>query len=347
MLKLGWLVPDAPDSLESFRRYGRKLTHVSPTWLRLDADARLHATVQPEVARLCREYGVALVPLVVNEGFKADVAGSILGDPIRRRRAAEALAEFAEAHRVAGINLDFEGPFGRWRHHYSEFVQDLADRLHAMGMQLSVDVVCQTRPPHPVEALDQEPDPASAAWVASWAEPYDYPALGRAVDHLILMGYDFHARLSEPGPVGPVWWLRRVLDYTLGVVPASKVVLGLPFYGRRWVSVQPMAESEWQPRDPDTYDMPRSAREAGFEPAAGLSYLQAAQEMAKASRTGRHPQEGSPWGAYRQEDGRLVVVHCDDAESLAGKLSLVDQHGLAGCAFWRLGQEDPLIWQHL
>lgn len=346
-MRLGWLVPDDPESLASLRRHAASLTHVSPTWLRLDAQGCLTGTVQAEVMELCRERGVALVPLVVNEGFKAEVAAAILEDPARRRRAAEELARFAERHGVAGINLDFEGPFGRWRHHYSEFVEELARLLHGTGRQLSVDVVCQTGPPHPVEALGPEPEAASAPWVASWAEPYDYAALARAADYLVLMGYDFHARLSEPGPVGPVWWLRRVLEYTLRVVPASKVVLGLPFYGRRWVSAEAMAESEWRPRDPATYEMPRSAKEAGFEPAAGLSYTQAAEEMAKATRSGRHPQEGSPWGAYRREDGRLVVVHYDDAESLAGKLSLVDEYGLAGCAFWRLGQEDPGIWQRL
>lgn len=248
-------------------------------------------------------------PLAVNEGFRADAAGSILGDPGRRRKAAEQPARFVERQRVAGINLDFEGPFARSRHHYTEFVHDLAGRLHAMGTEVSVDVVCQTGPPHSIETFEEQSDPTSAPWVASWAEPYDYPALGEAVDRLILMGYDFHARGSEPGPVGPVWWLRRVLECTLRVVAASKVVLGLPFYGRPWVSVRPMAETEWWPPQPATYEMPRSATDSGFEPGAGLSRAQAAEEMAFATRTGRHALERSPWGSYRQEDGRLVVVH--------------------------------------
>ncbi len=346
-MRLAWLVPDAPDSLESFRRFGRSLTHVSPTWLRLDAEARLEARWQPEVVALCQEYGVALVPLVVNEGFKAEVAGAILGDPTRRRRAVDELVRFADRPEVAGINLDFEGPFGRWRHAYSEFVRELADRLHGLGKEVSVDVVCQTRPPQPVETLQESSDPASAEWVAAWAEPYDYRALGEAVDQLILMGYDFHARVSEPGPVGPLWWLQRVLTYTLSVTDPSKVVLGLPFYGRRWISTGPMTEADWTPREPRSYEMPRATRDVGFEPAEGLSFAQATREMAQATRSGRHPEEASPWGAYRHADGRLVVVHYDDAESLATKLALVRRHGLAGCAFWRLGQEDPAIWERL
>ncbi|MEW6046634.1 MAG: glycosyl hydrolase family 18 protein [Bacillota bacterium] len=347
MVVLAWLVPDDEASLRSFVEHASAITHVSPTWLRLDASAQLHAAPQPEVLEAARERGAAVVPLVVNEGFKAEVAAAILEDPSRRRKGIDALVRFAESQKAAGINLDFEGPFGAWRHHYTEFVHALAERLHELGMRLSVDVVCQTEEPHPVEALRQPADPSRAGWVASWAEPYDYAALGEAVDQLVLMGYDFHSRLSEPGPVGPVWWLRRVLDYTLEKVPASKVVLGLPFYGRRWVSIGPMPLASWQPPEPLAYRMPRSARDAGFEAAAGLSFAQAKQEAAQATLRERRAVEGSPWAAFNRPDGRLVVVHYDDAESLAGKLGLVREYGLAGCAFWRLGQEDPAVWRHL
>lgn len=348
---LAWLVPDDPASVEAFHRHAAPaLTHVSPTWLSLDAEAALHVTSGPEADRVmvvAREHGVAVVPLVVNERFRPEVAGAILEDPARRRRAVDALASFAERPGIAGINLDLEGPFGRWRSHYSEFVQLLAERLHGAGKTVSVDVVCQTQPPHDWQEVSQPSAQQTAAWVASWAEPYDYPALGAAVDQFILMGYDFHSRLSEPGPVGPIWWLREVLAYTLQVVPREKVLLGLPFYGRRWDSVEPMDAAAWRPREPATYARPRAASEAGFEPAIGLSWEGAVREKAEAVRTGLFPEEGSPWAVVPREGGRISVVHYDDAASLAGKLQLVREYALGGCAFWRLGQEDPQVWPHV
>ncbi|PTQ56658.1 MAG: spore peptidoglycan hydrolase (N-acetylglucosaminidase) [Candidatus Carbobacillus altaicus] len=347
MFKLGWLVPGSAESRESFLLYGHHLTHVSPTWLRLDAEATLHVSVEPSEIRnvlaWAEERGVSAVPLVVNEAFKADVAGAILSNPNRRRKAVEALARFAETYRLAGINLDFEGPFGHWRDHYTAFVYEMSERLHGLGMQLSVDVVCQTGPPKPIEALRQELDPASAAWVSSWAEPYDYLELGQAVDQFILMGYDYHARNLEPGPVGPLWWLRKVLGYTLKIVPANKIVLGLPFYARAWTSKQPMAPEAWSTRKTDL-DIPlRTAAEAGFEPGDGYGYVQIAEHLTEFVRSGRDP-ETSPWGIWPLEDGRITVVHYDDAQSLREKSALIDDYKLAGTAFWRLGQEDPGVW---
>ncbi|MBI3980030.1 MAG: hypothetical protein HY331_17800, partial [Chloroflexi bacterium] len=38
------------------------------------------------------------------------------------------------------------------------------------------------------------------------------------------------------------------------------------------------------------------------------------------------------------------VVWLEDAASVRARLTLVDKHGIAGIAVWRLGQEDPAVW---
>ncbi|HHW58493.1 MAG TPA: glycosyl hydrolase family 18 [Clostridia bacterium] len=351
MFKLGWLVPENEESIDSFLKYGEKLSHVSPTWLWFDSNASLHVSVSEEeiynFLALSKERGLKVVPLVVNEKFDADVAGAILGEKNSRRKAAEELARFAEKYQVKGINLDFEGTFGLWRDHYTEFVRGVAKLLHDIGMEVSVDVVCQTNPPKPIDALKESESEDSAKWILSWADSYDYKGLGEVVDQFILMGYDYHARGLEPGPVGPLWWLRKVLDYTLNIVPAEKVVLGLPFYGRGWTSKEPMKPEEWTPREVASELPIRSASEAGFEPGDAYNYAQIEKMLDKFVRQGRDPLEASPWGIWELEDGRIRVVYYDDVESLKEKLLLTKEYNLLGTAFWRLGHEDFRIWEVL
>ena len=42
-----------------------------------------------------------------------------------------------------------------------------------------------------------------------------------------------------------------------------------------------------------------------------------------------------------------AVTYFDDADSLARKLALAGERGMAGTAVWRLGFEDPAWWNAL
>lgn len=168
--------------------------------------------------------------------------------------------------------------------------------------------------------------------MASWAAAFDYRHLGEAVDLFVLMGYDYHGRLSEPGPVSSVKWLHDVLAHTLARVPAAKVVLGLPFYGRRWDI------------DPDGR---RSEGKGVFWD--DVVALKSAHAGRKSRTHGGTLEEGwdeeaqSPWFGWEDDEGRHVV-HYDDAASLATKLRLAPEYGLAGVAFWCLSGEPAQMW---
>jgi spore germination protein len=311
-----WLVGTA-DSMESFRTHAGAMTHISPTWLSMDGAGAITTTEQPEVAEVARAQSLKLCPLVVNERFQAASAEGILKDPDRRRANAERLCDLVEAKGWAGLNLDFEGPWHTCRDEYADFVDRIARRLRPRGVELSIDVVCQTRSPLPV------PPEAGATDIRAWRAVFDYEALAPLVDHFVLMGYDYHTRHTNPGPVGPTWWLREVLDWTLRFMAPAKVVLGLPFYGRNWTVAgrQNLGESD------------------------AFTYSQVTDLITRLGGTPAYDWDADSWQYRCAEGGKEKVLWFDTDASLATRLDLVREYGLGGVAFWRLGQEDQRIWE--
>lgn len=312
-----WLT-HSPASLESFKRNAGAMTHISPTWMSMNARGEITLKEQqPEVRELVKAHGLKLCPLIVNEGFKADVADAILRDPVRRRENAERLCDLVEEQGWEGLNLDFEGPILRNRDHFTDFVAHISERLRPRGIELSVDVVGQSRAPQPIPG---EGEPANHA---AWADLYDFRALGALVDRFMIMGYDFHPAAGTPGPVGPAWWLRQVLEWTLSHMPAHKVVLGLPFYGRQWAV-------------------------RGREALGGKSFLypQTAELLAARGGEPMYDWDAQSWQyRYVDAEGQQQILWFDDAESLRARMGLVQEYGLAGVAFWCLGQEDQRVWE--
>lgn len=350
---LAWQVPWHDKSFPSFQAHADLITHISPTWFTIDARGEIASVEDKKTRPVAEASGSLLVPLIANEKFNPDIVRELVDSAERRSRLARRLNELVLDRRFDGLNLDFEGPFGSHRREYAQFVEELGWHLKKAGRELSVDVVCQTKdpsvvtpvttaptavfqtkvPPHASSALGSSPAPGSSPdeVIASWAAAFDYRSLGEAVDLFILMGYDYHGRLSEPGPVSSVKWLREVLAHTLARVPAQKAVLGLPFYGRRW--------------DIDPDGKPSEGKGVFWDDVASLKNNRAIA-TSDTYVEGWDKDAESPWFSWEDADGRHII-HYDDATSLAAKLRLVAEYELAGVAFWCLSGEPDAMWQEV
>lgn len=177
----------------------------------------------------------------------------------------------------------------------------------------------------------------SIAMYASAAEEnqfWEVAAIGEQVDYIVIMAYDFHRRGSiQAGPVAPLYganelWdgdINHYLKNFVAVVPRSKLLLGVPFYGYGWQTTNRDSQSTTYP-------------DTGFT--ATYKYVQDLLARRKELQLKEQWEDTalSPFVTYI-EDGETYVVHYEDPRSLRYKLEYVRQLDLAGIAIWALGYE--------
>lgn len=239
--------------------------------------------------------------------FDADLTDAILGDPEIRSRTAANVVDAAVRWGLSGIHIDFEGVRPAQRNDLTAFMAELAEQARAAGLDVSIAVPAKTA------ATDR----------VAWTTAYDYGALAQHVDFLVIMAYDQHWRGGPVGPVAALPWVRDVVEYALdgagGAVPPQKVVLGVPVYGYDWP-----ADAAWADAVTFQQAMDTLQRARWSDPTVALRW---------------HAEHGAPYFLY---GGRTVWF--ENEHSAAHKLLLAAEYNLAGVAFWRLGQEDPRVW---
>jgi spore germination protein YaaH len=147
---------------------------------------------------------------------------------------------------------------------------------------------------------------------------YDYEKILPVVDRILVMAYDQHWSTSEPGPVASLSWCKGVAEYSLNVIGAEKLIMGIPFYGRAW-----------------------------GRPATSQAYVYTGIERIinenNVTEIGR--EDGIPTFEYIIPVS--VKVYYDDIHSLSDRMEMYRAMGVAKIGFWRLGQETPAVWNYL
>ncbi len=212
--------------------------------------------------------------------------------PIRARLVASIAAA---AKPYDGVQVDFEAIPERNRDDFVDFLKLLKK---AIGPKL-LSVALPAR--------------LSAA-----GDTLGYARIAAVVDRVVIMAYDEHWSTSAPGPVASLDWCARVASYASSRIPAERLVMGLPFYGRAWGDKRPNRAYKH----------------------SGIGELAASKGVNLVGR-----ENGIPW--FRYEETVVVDVYYDDALSLRRRLGLYETAGVGAVAFWRLGQEDPDVWARM
>jgi hypothetical protein len=196
-----------------------------------------------------------------------------------------------------GIDIDYEKLPHASRGEFVMFLETLRTKLHASGKKLSVTVYAKTSD--------------SPTW--DGAGGHDYPAIGRVADSVKLMIYPYSYSGTQPGPISPLGWIDQVISYAKNAMPASKVIVGLPWYGKDWSGT--------------------TAKSISWPKAMDLA-------AANAAAIGRDA-NGEATFTYAAH-----TVFFNDAVSYGKKIDIVlARHpDVGGFAHWASGQEDPGVW---
>lgn len=157
----------------------------------------------------------------------------------------------------------------------------------------------------------------------------DWGVVGRAVDLLGLMNYDYNGPWQMlTGIVAPLYAIPGVVresgnvdatvaDYVSAGVPKEKLLVGVPFYGYHWTGVTNPGTQHGlgMPGTPEHGDTPY--REIAAMPGARKPF--------------RDPHSQAPW-LY---DGDEFWTF-DDSVSVEAKAEYVRAHGLGGAMIWEL-----------
>lgn len=263
--------------------------------------------VQANIDRL-RQAQVPLVPSLANitDGkWTYQPVARVLADPKLRHQHVEEIINLVHRENYAGIDIDYENLRAADRNNFSAFAAELGDRLHREQKTLSVAVFAKDS-----EAGYDERNVAQ-----------DYAALGRSADQVRLMAYDYHWGTSQPGPVAPIDWVRRVLDYARSQVPPERVVLGVPTSGYDWPANGPGHPVNW-------LQAFRLARDHHAQP----------QYDAKSQ---------SPWFRYTDQAGVPHTVWFESATSAKAKFEAARGSHVRGIYLWMYGYEDTATWTRL
>lgn len=316
---LGYYMQDTRGaSLSSLEAGIDTLNAVSPWSWGLTADGDLRTVYFDErqladVLSLAGRHGLTTHALVHNFNpdkgtFDGSLADQILANPAVRRRTVDTIVATVIRWGMSGVHIDFEGVAAARRDDLTSFMAELAESARAHNLVVSMAVPAKT----------------AATEASPWVAAYDYASLARHTDFLMIMAYDQHWRGDRPGPVAAVPWVRDVIQYSLdplgGAVPAHKLVLGIPAYGYDWP-----AGGQWA--DAVTY------RQA-------ISRIESALGQDQSISLQWHETHLAP---YFTSAGRTIWF--ENEHSIAHKMMLALEYDLAGVALWRLGQEDPLIWE--
>jgi spore germination protein YaaH len=234
----------------------------------------------------------------------ADTLHLILTNTQAREASLDQLTALVRDNGYEGVNLDFEGGYESDRDWFTSYVNKLARRLHNNGKKVSVEVSAK----YP-------------GFSTSRNRFYDYAALGALADHVFVMNWGYHWSASAPGSPDPLPQVRAAADYAASMPNRNRFVLGAPLYGMDW-----------------------PAGGGPAHPATALHHPEIAQLIA---RYGGRPQldEASYSWHYRYTDAAGVGhdVWYGDRTTIAARMQVARDRGL-GFGVWRLGQEDPGIW---
>jgi spore germination protein YaaH len=322
------------------------IKEIMPFWYTLKYDGKTKKAVIADVYKpanpsvpitepltALRNAGMTIIP-TISDGTDKLVLANLLAKPVSRKQVVDAIVATVASQNYDGIDLDFEGfafidPNTTWKTtapNWVLFVKELSAALHAQNKILSITTPYLF---NPAEAQ-------KGYFVYAWAQ------IAPFIDRLRIMTYDYST--SRPGPIGPIAWTEKTVKYAVSIMPASKVYLGLPGYGKDWVTkVEGVCPSNL------AKIITPSAKAGTFlmRDAASIAATYGAvptynETFAEITFSYKREYTGTTSSGLSTTCTASRTAWHQNAQSFSVRAQLVAKYQLGGAAQWVIGQEEPL-----
>jgi len=303
----------------------------SPTVIRDDYSTANPSWPIADTICLMRKSGLKLIP-TITDGTDKLVLSGYLAKPEVRTTIVKTIVDLVNKYSFDGIDLDFEGfafvdgntTWPKTAPNWVLFVKELSIALRAQQKLLSISA------PYAFNPAEKQ----KGYYVYSWAE------IASSIDRLRIMTYDYS--VSKPGPIGPISWTEKTLQYAISIMPASKVFIGLPGYGRDWITgVTGTCPATAPPglkagAKAATFRMNYAAAKAAIDLAVPTFDVKSSEATYSYQQTFNGL---TAKGAATACTVNRTVWYQNDRSYLE-RMNLVAKYRLGGAALWTLGMED-------
>jgi GH18 family chitinase len=215
---------------------------------------------------------------------------------------AQSLLFLVKAKDLDGVNLDLEG-------------SGSADQV---GITNIVQVVSQTlKAANPHYQVTMDTYASSAADTNGF---YDIPVLSSYVDAFFVMAYQLNLNSSPNGGsnlTSSMFSNQTAVNQYVNAVPASKIILGLPFFG---------------------YDWPTTNGTLNAQPAGGPTIITYAQEAESGHPMYWDAVTNTAWTSY-QVGSQWHEAFFENPDSLYLAAQMAQENGIGGVGVWALGMD--------
>ncbi|MFZ5965954.1 MAG: glycosyl hydrolase family 18 protein [Bacillota bacterium] len=293
----------------------QSLDVISPNYFNINADGSLQLTdsLDREFIEAMHEQNIRVVPFISNH-WNREKGRMALEN---REKLADEIAEAVKKYDLDGVNVDIENVTEEDRSNYTDFVRLLRKKIPS-EKEISV-------------AVAANPNGIKKGWHGS----YDYEQLGKYSDYLMIMTYDESYPGGKAGPVASISFVEKSIQYALTKVPADKIVLGIPFFGRYWNNQEAYGG----------HGINMETVESLVNKYNGSIIYDEISKSPKASFT-ITSNDPTTYVLGRALTPGNYTVWYENFQSIKEKLRLVQKYNLKGTGSWSLGQETKKLWDY-
>ena len=325
------------------------IKEVMPFWYTLKYNGKtkapeildLYAPANPSVPiseplTALRNANLQIIP-TITDGTSMGVLAGLLKNPTSRTQVVNVIMNLVRTNNYDGIDIDFEGfafvdkntTWTATAPLWTAFIKELSVALRAEDKLLSVST------PYVLNPADKQ----RGYYVYAWA------AIADSIDKLRIMTYDYS--VAKVGPIGPITWTERTVQYAISIMPASKVFVGVPGYGRDWVTavagVCPanVANSVKAGAKAATFVMRDAASLAATYGATPVYN----EQFGEVTFTYQKVYNGTTAGGLATSCTASRTAWYQDNRSWALRAALVTKYRIGGITAWTFGMEEPLAME--